>query len=234
MADDMTSTRIPIREATELMRQYAIKLLKIRTEVHFLKAKEHASNRWKTLQGNLGNLLSQMSYLRSGATFSHALTPSALFLLLLFTPSFRPPSRRESGQEREYQIQTLSSSSFSTPLAQNNSSNPIRVPESYRTEFCVYVCAHVDVCAASGLDQDTLLCTAGSGSSRQLPRNVETRYIRPRSGSGLLKILVPKTRAQKPSGADRKCSPPSVCLQSSLSVSLSPPSFLSRPMLTHA
>ena len=131
--------------------------------------------------------------------------PLPCFYFCFLLPAFRPPSRRERGQEREYQIQTLSSSSsFSTPLAQNNSSNPKRVPESYWTGFCVYVCAHVDVCAASGLDQDTLLCTAGSGSSRQLPRNVETRYIRPRSGLGLLKILVPKTREQKSSGGRQK------------------------------
>lgn len=88
--------------------------------------------------------------------FSRSLfSPPLPCFYLCILPAFRPPSRRERGQEREYQIQTLSSTS-SAPLAHNNSSNPKRVPESYWTRFCVNVCAHVDVCAASGLDQDTL------------------------------------------------------------------------------
>lgn len=117
--------------------------------------------------------------------FSRSLfSPPLPWFYLCILPAFRPPSRRERERERgqENQIQTLSSSS-SAPLAQNNSSNPERVPESYWTRFCACVCAHVCLCSL-WTGPGYTLNAAGFGSSCQLPRSFETRYIRPRKWLG--------------------------------------------------
>lgn len=110
--------------------------------VKFRKVIQHASHSnytWIILHKKTPNLSTHLTISSSRRLtctpvplfFSRSLfSPPLPCFYLCILPAFRPPSGRETGQEREYQIQTLSSSS-SAPLAQNNSSNPKRVPESY-------------------------------------------------------------------------------------------------------
>lgn len=113
------------------------------------------------------------SYLHTGATFSHAL--SSLPLCLVSTSAFSLPSDPPpSLGEREGNRGSTKYRHFPPPDACQN---------CYWTRFCVYECSHVDVCAAWTGPGYTLY-TAGFDSSFQLPRNVETRYIRPREWLG--------------------------------------------------
>lgn len=153
------------------------------------------------------------------------LSPAAL-ILPLHSPCLQTPlQERERGQEN--QIQTLSSSS-SAPLAQNNSSNPERVPESYWTRFCACVCAHVCLCSL-WTGPGYTLNAVGFGSSCQLPRSFETRYIRPRKWLGApCDSGTQNERAKAVQGQTvtvSLCIPPSAnSLSVCFTLSLSPPS----------
>lgn len=134
-------------------------VFKPRKNANKLKTNETYSTRTSTGIYCMNLNMEISSYLHAGVTFSHAL--SSLPLCLVSTSAFSlpsdPPPGEKEGKRAKYQIQTLSSSSSSsTTLIQNNSSNPKRAPESYWTWFCAYVRAHVDVCAASVLDQDAV------------------------------------------------------------------------------
>lgn len=142
------------------------------------------------------------SYLHTGATFSHAL--SSLPLCLVSTsafslPSDPPPSLGERGQQREYQIQTLSSSK--------------RVPELLLNSIlCIWVLTCGCLCSLDWTRIHSLYCWLWFLFSTA-KKCWNTLYKAKRVAWGSLWFRYPKRESKRRLGADSNCIPlyPSLC-----------------------
>lgn len=139
------------------------------------------------------------AYLHAGATFSHAL--SSLPLWLVSTSAFSlssdpPPSpRKERGQEREYQIQTLSSFK--------------RVPELLlNSALCIWVLTRGCLRSLDWTRMHSLYCWLWFLLSTA-KKFWNTLYKAKRVAWGFLWFRYPKRESKRRLGADSNCIPPS-------------------------